>query len=233
MGTPIYTHTGGYWKVGALAAIDSDGNGSDELIEGFNSSDGTAIYRSIGATTSSGLIYQLNANTHRVVSMAVGDMDNDGDEELVTGFNYTTPGTVNQGVIIYKSETVGKIDDVCIYKKVDLGMSLRSLVIERIHPTAVGGRPVTLETPELSSETSGQELLVSPNPASHILNIAVTGSKEGHQYVEMYNSLGTLVLNGSLQNGEGILELTDLKPGIYFIRTHAENGTLQEKVIIQ
>ncbi|MNK22603.1 FG-GAP repeat protein [compost metagenome] len=234
IGTAIYTHTGGYWRVGALAAIDSDGNGSDELIQGFNCSDGTAIYRSIGATTSSGLIYPLN-DTLRVSAMAVGDMDNDGDEELLTGFNYTKPGTMNQGVVVFKSETVGKIDDVCIYHKVDLGMRLRSLVVEKIHPTAPGGRPMALETQEnmLQSKNPAQELLVSPNPATRILNIALTGAKEGTQVIEMYNSLGTLSLSGELQNGTGVLELTGLNPGVYFIRANTDNGTLQEKVIIQ
>lgn len=232
LGTAIYTHTGGYWKIGSLAAIDSDGNGSDELIEGFNSTDGNAIYRSVGATTSSGLIYQLNNNNYRVVAMAVGDMDNDGDEELVTGFNYTTPGTANQGVIIYKSETVGKIDDVCIYDKVDLGMSLRSLVIEKIHPTAIGGRSIASRD-FIETNSPPQELFISPNPTSGVLNISITGMKDGAQPVEMYNSLGKLVLTGELKNGRGILELPELNPGIYFIRTMTENETLQEKVVIQ
>lgn len=232
IGTAIYTHTSGYWRVGALAAIDSDGNGSDELIEGFNSSDGTAIYRSIGATTSSGLIHQYTGGNYRVAAMAVGDMDNDGDEELITGFNYTKPGTINRGVIIFKSETVGKIDDVRIYFKEDLGMDLRSLVVEKIHPTAPGGKP--LATAEnAGSITSDRELLVSPNPASRMVTISITGSRVGTQSVEMYNSLGTLVLTGELKDGTGILELTDLKPGVYFIRANTENGTLQEKVIIQ
>ncbi|MNX90043.1 hypothetical protein D3C86_1220740 [compost metagenome] len=167
--------------------------------------------------------------------MAVGDMDNDGDEELLTGFNYTKPGTMNQGVVVFKSETVGKIDDVCIYHKVDLGMRLRSLVVEKIHPTAPGGRPMALETQEnmLQSKNPAQELLVSPNPATRILNIALTGAKEGTQVIEMYNSLGTLSLSGELQNGTGVLELTGLNPGVYFIRANTDNGTLQEKVIIQ
>ncbi len=228
LGTAIYTSTGGYWRIGALAAIDSDGDGSDELIEGFNCSDGTAIYRSIGATSTSGNIFPLLSNYH-VSAMAVGDMDNDGDEELVTGFN--SYGYSTQRVGIFKSETVGKIDDVSIYFKIDLGMRLSSLVIEKIHPTAPGGKPLGIQ--ENTTNYSTQELLISPNPASRFLNIAITGSQEGTQRIEMYNSLGALILTGELQNGTGVLNFSEVNPGVYFIRVDTDNGTLQEKVIIQ
>lgn len=65
---------------------------------------------------------------------------------------------------------------------------------------------------------------VYPNPAKNSINI--TGD---YNHLEMYNSVGGLVLSSSHNNN---IDITTLSDGIYIIKIYGNNGTQTERIII-
>ncbi|WP_298314760.1 hypothetical protein [uncultured Aquimarina sp.] len=93
-----------YWDVVDMVSGDFDGDGDDELLTAFESTQGTVIYKSEdgnypGGGSLSEVVYPSNTYWD-VVDMVSGDFDGDGDgdDELLTAFK--SP----QGTVIYKNE---------------------------------------------------------------------------------------------------------------------------------
>ena len=229
LGTQIYSNSNGYWKIGALAAMDFDKNGSDELIEGFNSTGGAAIYKSVQANSTAYNIYPVNSNW-KVAAMAVGDFDQDGDKELVTGFNSFNSPT--KGVSIYKSETPDLITDVRIYNKPDLGVDLISLAIEKKDIIVIGGGR-SAEAPIEESETMASLVTIYPNPTNGKVTILVKNTDENPVTVEVYNLLGERISQVVGTSSEIELDLSNQTKGVYILNVLSNGEKSQHKVILE
>lgn len=77
------------------------------------------------------------------------------------------------------------------------------------------------------------ELNISPNPASEVLFIELTGNESD---VEMYDVAGKIVRSNKIE-GYGsdkiTLNVSDLENGVYFIKISSGSGAKNKKVIIQ
>lgn len=98
-----------FWTLVGVAAVDFDGNGVDELIVAFNSSQGPALYK--GNTTSIGTKIYQGPTSRSVVAVAGGDFLGNGNEELIVAYNsssgpslYRSQGS-NGGSLFYQGST--------------------------------------------------------------------------------------------------------------------------------
>ena len=72
---------------------------------------------------------------------------------------------------------------------------------------------------------------IHPNPTTDILNVSI--SEEGVSRLEIYNLMGKLVLSKELQNGNNIIDVSNLNAGMYQSRITSGNNILStEKLII-
>lgn len=85
-----------FWKLAALAAVDFDGDGTDELITALNSSNGPALYRGDATTIGYSKIYQGPMNL-TIVAIAAGDFSGSGNEELISAFNSSSGSSLYRG----------------------------------------------------------------------------------------------------------------------------------------
>jgi hypothetical protein len=80
---------------------------------------------------------------------------------------------------------------------------------------------------------SGAEVNVFPNPAKHQLNIELRGATEGLSEVNISNSIGMNVYNGSLDSNSSIrLDVSGWAEGCYFIRITNEHHTIVKKIVV-
>lgn len=88
---PIYRST--YWRVGGLTVNDFDGNGTDELIVGFNDPIGNSrIYKGNGNWSVTNLGFMSAHTGWKVSAMTSGNYDgsSDGKNEIFVGFVSTS-----------------------------------------------------------------------------------------------------------------------------------------------
>ena len=81
------------------------------------------------------------------------------------------------------------------------------------------------------------EIIVKPNPSSHILTIEVNDLifvEKGEKLLNLYNYQGTVVKTTSLSNKNTSLNVSDLPKGLYIIELEINKRKMsQESVIIQ
>ena len=93
-----------------------------------------------------------------------------------------------------------------------------------------GSKCVSLNIGIESIGGSNENIAVSPNPASHLLNI----SYPGHEYKYAVNDqLGRLVKSNVINYDKAIISVEDLSPGIYFLDIESVNVHVRKKIIIE
>ena len=70
---------------------------------------------------------------------------------------------------------------------------------------------------------------IYPNPANDVLNIVVDANSFNY---ELVNSIGQIVRNGSATN-KGIIKVSDLNKGVYFLRVSTEKQVNVQKVVVE
>jgi hypothetical protein len=78
-------------------------------------------------------------------------------------------------------------------------------------------------------QTTADEIAVFPNPASGNLNI---NAEEGSTVI-LYNSLGVLVKEGTIENGRVQMDVSSLTKGIYVVKVNKGNKVAVTKVVLQ
>jgi hypothetical protein len=66
---------------------------------------------------------------------------------------------------------------------------------------------------------NNSELVVFPNPTTGLLTIQLSDRELKLSYVEIYNSMGDLVISKEIANNDFLLDMTAYNQGIYFIRS--------------
>ena len=75
-------------------------------------------------------------------------------------------------------------------------------------------------------------LFISPNPTNGILNINFNAVPQNTK-IEMYNSIGALVLAETMSNKNNTIHLSDLSNGIYFMKVLENNKVVAAKKIVK
>jgi hypothetical protein len=73
------------------------------------------------------------------------------------------------------------------------------------------------------------EIVIFPNPASSYVTVR---SDAGIEEVELFNLIGSQVMKLRPANNELSLDVSLLKPGLYFVRLHTGQGTVTQKINI-
>lgn len=76
---------------------------------------------------------------------------------------------------------------------------------------------------ELPSET-GTEIQIYPNPSNRIVTVR---SSQELQQIFLYNHLGQQVFSGRISNGQGQVDISNLKAGIYYLKTAASANSFK------
>lgn len=86
----------------------------------------------------------------------------------------------------------------------------------------------------LKSEASSLSALVYPNPAQNTITLRFEKTLSENTPVEVYNSLGSLVLKTIAKSGDSelMLNTTELNNGVYFLKAKQQNSQLVQRVII-
>lgn len=74
------------------------------------------------------------------------------------------------------------------------------------------------------------KLKTFPQPTSGLIHLEIPGSKTPEIY-HIHDGNGRLVAIGPLENAQGLLNLSGLKPGMYFLSVQTEERTFRTKVI--
>ncbi|MBK7968131.1 MAG: T9SS type A sorting domain-containing protein [Bacteroidetes bacterium] len=61
-------------------------------------------------------------------------------------------------------------------------------------------------------------MLVFPNPTTGLLTIRLSDQELKLSQIEIYNSMGDLVISKQIENNNYLLDMTPYNQGIYFIR---------------
>jgi len=80
-----------------------------------------------------------------------------------------------------------------------------------------------------NNELNHQELNIYPNPASDQINVT---SNFNITEIEIYNTIGKLIMNNSIQKRDFTINVNDLIPGVYFLKLKNENGITETKKIM-
>lgn len=74
-------------------------------------------------------------------------------------------------------------------------------------------------------ENADQTLLIYPNPTSSVLNI----QGEGMTNLEVYNVVGQCIMRNEVNGNVAQINMEHMNSGIYFLRVHANDGSVQSR----
>jgi hypothetical protein len=75
-------------------------------------------------------------------------------------------------------------------------------------------------------------VLISPNPTNGLLNISFNTSPQNTK-IELYNSIGALVLTEAMTNKNNAINVSDLSSGIYFMKVLEGNKVVAVKKVVR
>lgn len=123
-------------------------------------------------------------------------------------------GYYNQGGNSVPFYVNGKIEDVAIWNGVISDSAIAAYCGGMHFPTAV---------PQVSN--NAENLVVSPNPATTMLS--VQSSNKNNTVLYIINELGQVMQSANVHSTSATLDISKLSPGLYFVRTTAEDGSIQ------
>ena len=84
------------------------------------------------------------------------------------------------------------------------------------------------------SDNLAQNIIIYPNPASNLFNISITNNNEDYNYA-IFNILGQVIGEGSLNNGVNSISINNFVSGLYFIKVedNVTNKSVVNKLIIK
>jgi len=80
---------------------------------------------------------------------------------------------------------------------------------------------------------TNNDVVVYPNPASTVLNVEVKGSNNGKAIATLTDMTGKTILSSEMNSTSLTLNVTNVKPGVYFLSVATAKGSSVSRVIIQ
>ena len=245
LGTLIWEDAADYWTVAALAAGDFNEDGKDELIQGFNSSDGPAMYKIMNGMDSPPIsILHDVSNYWSLGALAAGDFDADGDDELVTALNSNS-----QGPKIFKSELAIDPLQVQLWSSEPIYWNVAALAVEKCHGRydkkgvcnpRVNNDDGNSSSFQGNSDQNDPDLIYSsvdfdvyPNPTRDFITIELKNDEAVDQQivVSVTGPLGNTLMTETLRSKRLKLDLSNEVPGMYYIKIIAGSEVITKKVV--
>lgn len=83
----------------------------------------------------------------------------------------------------------------------------------------------------INPRVDNDNLLVYPNPSNGVFNINNTFSEDS--YLDVFNQLGEKVMTRQMKNGDNLIDLTGMTPGIYILRINSPDHVFSRPIILQ
>ena len=109
------------------------------------------------------------------------------------------------------------------------------LTVENFCGTSVITQEVNVVVTSLSELEIDLDMRLFPNPAKNEFFIEISGSLTQQLDLELYNSLGQIILMDNFRHAGETLRsyrLDDLATGTYFVRIHNQEGSIYQKLLI-
>ncbi len=74
-------------------------------------------------------------------------------------------------------------------------------------------------------------LKLFPNPVSSQLNVSVNSIREG-TFLHLYDMQGRIALKHAIEEGDNVLDITELEQGIYIAKLMSENQTVAVRRVV-
>lgn len=84
----------------------------------------------------------------------------------------------------------------------------------------------------IQENSFGSNILVSPNPTTGLLNISFNTIPQNTK-IELYNSIGALVLTETMTNKNNTINASELSSGIYFMKVVGNNKVVAVKKVVR
>lgn len=204
-----------YYELGALSIVDGTvfiNNGGTMLKKGYNASSGSWVN---------------NQNTSMVCRLFLSDTND--DSPLITHMYYMAIGA---SVNTYNCGDGHLINNAMAWKQfnssgnynITLNVSNSSINKNCNSSVTVTGGTVGI------NDVDEHTMTVYPNPTTGLF--VIEGLEYGTQQVQLYNSLGELVLSGEYASGQAI-DISDQPAGIYYLRVNGSLGVESHKAVKQ
>jgi hypothetical protein len=84
----------------------------------------------------------------------------------------------------------------------------------------------------IQENSFGSNVLISPNPTNGLLNISFNTLPQNTK-IELYNSIGALVLTKEMSNKNNTINVSELSSGIYFMKVLEGNNVVVVKKVVR
>lgn len=139
-----------------------------------------------------------------------------GSDTLLTvdAVNGEYPSTAVSGPLVHVVWTDSRDGNEEIYYKRD----------------TTGGFP--LGTGNDLTGNTGQQISIWPNPAFNIIHVSFNNDTKEKTLLSIWNILGVEILSKQIQNGEAVIDVSNLQNGLYFIEIKPDNRQMVGKKLI-
>ena len=80
-------------------------------------------------------------------------------------------------------------------------------------------------------ELNEAEPTIYPNPATYNITVNFNSNISDAKYT-IINAIGNVVLNGTLNNNQSNIDISNLRPGLYFVKINTSTNTFIKKLIV-
>ena len=130
----------------------------------------------------------------------------------------------------YLSNQFGRLRDICIGPNKEIYIATNGNSWSNTSPNTHKIVKLTPPTLGMNSNSALDELVIWPNPVNSLLHI---NESKTMVKVEVFNQLGTLVLNLETNSNNLELDLSLLSNGFYFVKSTTEDGNFKQRKIIK
>jgi len=152
------------------------------------------------------------------------------DKETTLSLSFTPVTATHKGVKWSSNDpTIATVDEHGKVKGIATGETTITVVSEK-YESVTNTCKVTVIPPTAVEDAVFANVIVSPNPFETQLRIS-NGDVRG-KYA-LYNAQGVVVLAGVLNDGETVLNTTELASGLYLLRLPAESGATKTYRVVK
>jgi len=152
------------------------------------------------------------------------------DKETTLSLTFVPITATHKGVKWSSNDpTIATVDEHGKVKGIATGATTITVVSEK-YETVKNSCKVTVTRPAAIEDAVFASVVISPNPFGALLRI-LNGDVRGRY--ALYNTQGVVVLSGVLNDGETVLNTTELASGLYLLRLTAESGATKTYRVVK